>query len=318
MRRKKKTVRTKEGSHIDRVFRLARLLSTRKSGITILSLVDELDVSRASIYRDLKVLERAGFPIASSKVNGEARYSLSPHHAPLPRSRDETLALVLAKIALAPISGTSVYRALSAIANGSRDDGRVVLTATATPPGFLDVIHQAVADERDLSINYQGTGDSVARARVVEPVELRVHAGQAYVVAREKKSSRFKTFKVARVKNASVLDVRNDARRVYASDEVHRHSMGVWSGEVQRVVVRIAPDVARFVAEWPLSRDQVVRELDDGSVEVSAMVAGSMEVLRWVLRWGRNAEVIEPLALREKIEDEIRAMGERYRVVSYR
>jgi predicted DNA-binding transcriptional regulator YafY len=133
VRRKKKPARPKEGSHIDRVFRLARLLSTRKSGVTILSLVEELDVSRASIYRDLKVLERAGFPIASSKVNGEARYAFSSHHAPLPRNRDETLALVLAKIALAPIAGTSVYRALSAIANGSRDDGRVVLTVIPTP-----------------------------------------------------------------------------------------------------------------------------------------------------------------------------------------
>jgi len=106
--------------HVVRLVRLSRVLASRKKGVTLSALVEELGVSKSTVYRDLLALERAGFPITRETVNGEARHGLSPDDAPLPRHRDEALALVLAKVALAPLAGTPIYKALTALANGSR------------------------------------------------------------------------------------------------------------------------------------------------------------------------------------------------------
>jgi len=51
-----------------------------------------------------------------------------------------------------------------------------------------------------------------------------------------------------------------------------------------------------------------VIEPDGDCVVVRARVAGLEEVTRWVLRWGKDAEVLEPPALRERLRAEVQAM----------
>jgi predicted DNA-binding transcriptional regulator YafY len=76
------------------------------------------------------------------------------------------------------------------------------------------------------------------------------------------------------------------------------------------VAVRITPEGARFVHEFPLVQDQDVVPANDGSVVVRATVAGTEEVVKWALSWGRKAEVLEPMELRERVATELReALG---------
>lgn len=93
----------------------------------------------------------------------------------------------------------------------------------------------------------------------------------------------------------------------YDPDEVFRHTVGIWSGEPVDVVIRLSEMGARFLADWPLSEEQRVEPLPDGGAVVRATVAGDVEVLRWVTRWGRHAEVLKPERLRAMVADELRA-----------
>ena len=67
------------------------------------------------------------------------------------------------------------------------------------------------------------------------------------------------------------------------------------------MVLRFEPAVAARVREATWHPSQVVRELGDGSLEWRARIAGTIEIRLWILSWGDEVEVLEPVALRDDV-----------------
>lgn len=58
---------------------------------------------------------------------------------------------------------------------------------------------------------------------------------------------------------------------------------------------------------------QKVKDIKDGSLELTVQVSGEDEIMRWVLSWGKDAQVLQPKALKDRIKKEIAAMAGLYR-----
>lgn len=74
-----------------------------------------------------------------------------------------------------------------------------------------------------------------------------------------------------------------------------------------RVTVRIlfAVSVAHYIREWLWHRSQTFRDRPDGRLELTLEVADTIEIRRWVLGFGGDAEVLEPASLRDAIRHEV-------------
>ncbi|NTV32371.1 MAG: WYL domain-containing protein, partial [Deltaproteobacteria bacterium] len=57
---------------------------------------------------------------------------------------------------------------------------------------------------------------------------------------------------------------------------------------------------------------QQIGDHEDGSLTLRLKVSALDAVKRWVMRYGAQAEVLEPPELREMIMQEVREMGEIY------
>jgi predicted DNA-binding transcriptional regulator YafY len=78
------------------------------------------------------------------------------------------------------------------------------------------------------------------------------------------------------------------------------------------VTVRLSAHVARFAGEWPLAPTQTLEPQPDGAVIVHADVAGTVEAMRWVLRWGDGAEALSPPELRRAVHEQLASALDRY------
>lgn len=303
---------------VDRLIRQWKILDvlrSRRHGVTISGLRDALEVSRPTVYRDLKVLTESPLPVRKEVVNGEARYRLEGDWPSGPPSAEQLLALGTARRMLASLEGSRL------VAELDRYLGRA--PAASSPIAVMpepslhraeDVrrIEAAIRDGRRLRLRYQAVRDGEARERVIEPVELR-HVKMAwYLVAWDVDKGAWRTLKLARLHDAEVLGERATSHPPYDAAAEFGHSTGIWSGEPVEVRLRIDAAVARFLPEYPLHADARSLPQPDGSVLVTARVAGLDEVLRWALRWGRHLEVLDPPALRERIAEELRAALGRY------
>lgn len=70
--------------------------------------------------------------------------------------------------------------------------------------------------------------------------------------------------------------------------------------------------VARNVAAVNWHKTQKIKKNGDGTIEFFVKVAGTMEILWWILGYGPEVEVIEPESLRREVREGIRAMSRIY------
>ncbi|HVY70647.1 MAG TPA: WYL domain-containing protein, partial [Verrucomicrobiae bacterium] len=81
-----------------------------------------------------------------------------------------------------------------------------------------------------------------------------------------------------------------------------RDSFGVHSGQGEfAVVLRFSELVADYIREKKWHSSQELRELEDGSVELSLKLSSIVEVQRWILGWGGECTVVSPPELGENI-----------------
>lgn len=84
-------------------------------------------------------------------------------------------------------------------------------------------------------------------------------------------------------------------------------------GQPILLVALFQNDAAWHLRETPLSADQKILDEDDWRVRLNATVNDTPLLRWWLLGFGSSVEVLEPLALREKMATTARQMAWRYR-----
>lgn len=300
-----------------RQWRILEALQARRRGMTSAQLESSLGVSRATLYRDLKILVQSPLPVVRRTINGETRYSLEPQAWPkLPPTPRAVLALAVARELLRPLEGTGLVREIDRYlrAAGPTSSPRVGVAATAgaSRPGVVAAIERAIEERHRCRLRYRSAQEVNARWRLMEPVGLRLHDEALYVAAWDVERAGWRVLKASRIEDVQALDEPAVAHPPYDPADVFAHSAGVWSAPPVDVEIVVDPDKARFVDEYPLVEGQRVEPLADGSARVSARVAGIVEAVVWVLGWGRHAEAIAPPELRAAVVSEVEGATARY------
>lgn len=174
--------------------------------------------------------------------------------------------------------------------------------------GLLDDVLDAVLKSKQLAIEYEKFGDGRrVETRTIEPYTLAIHDSHFYVVGVNSGSppSELRTFRFSRILTADVLDTSFNypAPTEYDPESAFRDSIGVWSSRTAPVSVRV-----RLASKWQVMAEhhrwhssQRVQRCETGEVELTFLVRPCPEFEKWILGFGEDAEVLEPLALRDKI-----------------
>lgn len=290
---------------------VAALAGVRR-GLRVQQLIERSGCSRATVYRDLQMLMEAGIPVASEQVNGEMRYSLDFRVPPVQPTMLQCAALLVARQALKPLEGTRLLKELDSLVRSlthhrSTDPAVAVEpTPTAACKGQAITRLEAAIDRRGVvEMRYFKIKGSAPETRRIEPCEIRMHGNQVYLVAFDLDREDYRTFKLSRITEVELTEDSARNRDQYDPQLLFQGSVGVWTGPEIDVVIYLSPGAARFVQEWPLSSEQQVQQQSDGSSILRARVAGTLETMRWVLRWGKNATVMEPVELRQQVHEEL-------------
>ena len=305
-----------------RQWRIIEALNGTRFGLTVAQLVQRVGASRATIYRDVTLLMEVGFPIDKSMVNSEARYRIDDHPAaPLRLSPLQLSAIHFARERLTPLEGTSVVRELDRVLAQAKEKERPALAlslgdAAHPTPRASAAIERALRDRRRLRFVYAGVKERAASERHVDPLALHLSDNHLYLAAYDLDKEALRTFKLVRMSDVEVLSEPASRHDEYDTGDLFADAVKAWSGEVIEVRVRVPARLARFADEWPLVEGQTITETGDGFAIVIAEVAGLIEPMRWVLRWGGDAVVLSPPELGTMVVAELRRALEGYESVN--
>ena len=308
----------------ERILTLHRLLKSAHYPVPLPRLMDELECSRATLYRDIAFLRDAlGAPIESGGGEQAAfRYEVGEgERFELPGlwlTSDELAALlalneligrsgpgVLAG-ALAPFkariegllsdqgSGKALpIERIRVIAWGERRLDQQVFRITAG----------AVLERRQLRFRYRARTTNSDSRRTVSPQRLTHYRDNWYLDAWDHDREALRSFAVDRILEPHALE--DKAIDVADADlnEMLSSSYGIFAGKPKAwATIRFSPHAARWVADEHWHSQQKGEWLPDGRYELQVPYSNSRELLMDVLKYGPDAEIVAPLPLREEMK----------------
>ncbi len=314
---------------------ILRELDANVTGITIAALARRRRVHQRTIRRDLAALEQAGFPLTTEKNDGTARWKLTSK--PFKRLTQsglgltEICALYMSRSMLEALAGTpfrdELTRALQkiqpALPDGVRrflDELPAVLIAKGEGPKRRDErrmrdivprILEASLQRRCCTMTYHSFSSRRVKTYEIEPYRLAYAQGGLYLIAFVPEYAQMRTFAVERIRALEVQQQHFDGKRKLSS-KPFPHSIGVHTGEPQRIEIEFDRRVADYVKEREWHQSQRVEDRPDGSILMTLDVCDDPALRSWILSYGPLARVVRPGALAEEILEELEEARERY------
>ncbi len=199
---------------------------------------------------------------------------------------------------------------------------------------LIDDLMVAIEDRRAVFLTYQSLRATEPVTYDIYPFGLTYHRDSLYLVGQkvERTASRMPSPTRTGRGEASESDdnaIRHwkvDRIEALALEEIHFNrpddfdlrahfakSFGVFHGDgAVHATVRFSPTVARYVQESTWHESQKLTSEKDGSLLAEFDLDGTEEIARWLLSFGRHAEVLEPQELRESVCAELEALLSRY------
>jgi predicted DNA-binding transcriptional regulator YafY len=169
---------------------------------------------------------------------------------------------------------------------------------------FKDVLEGCLKKKRLRFIHYSPARDKKSN-RIVDPYHLFNYMGSWHLIGYCHLREGLRDFALSRMTDTKVLDEPFKRSADFNIKDYFDSSFGIYKGKpVEQVTLRFSPQKSRWVKDQIWHKDQKVKYLEDGSIELSFLVTQFHEVKMEILRHGDKVEVIKPKSLRKLIKTE--------------
>ncbi len=316
-------------------FRTITRLVGRPQGASLQHLRDALEVSRATINRDLEYLrDRFNAPIDWDRDDGV--YRLRPHGADGQRfelpglwlDEREMLALLTMQRLVGELQPGFLSRQLKPLADrlqaliggAGHPAGEIARRVKVLPMGarratleHFERVAGALLERRRVKLRYRGRGRGEDTEREVSPQRLVHYRDNWYLDAWCHLRGDLRSFSVDAIQAATVLATKADDVPEATLDEVLGSGYGIFSGKATKVAkLRFSAERARWVACEVWHPQQKGAYLADGRYELELPYASELELVMDVMKYGAECEVVGPEELRREVGERVGAVGRVY------
>ena len=340
-----KTVEENDGSDPDRHWKLVlkrqwdilHLLAMTRPGLTLEELAAKFEVSEKTIKRDLKTLEYVfGALRTKNEAHGRKRYCFdkSPFTFGLSLDRDELLAIYVGQELMTPLRGTYFWegweQSLKKIKGILREETvkyaervapffkrfePLVTPYTEQMKNLIDQTLISMVDSCALRIKYRSIKARRSKTYDIYPYNFVYWNASIYLIGYCCRDRKTKIWKVDRLYDAQTLPKRKFARKDFDVEHFLSNAVAPFVGEtpVELVTVRFTGYAARIITEEKIRPIEELVKEPSGAVVAKIRTETGKSLTRWILGFGRYAEILAPDSLRQKFLSELEAVQELYR-----
>ncbi|MEM7453646.1 MAG: WYL domain-containing protein [Planctomycetota bacterium] len=327
-----------------RQHKILQILERVRFGKTLKELqqdiIDELGLNSLhtrTLRRDLEALQAAGIDVDSHDTQRGKVWKLGPRAKSTTKisfSASELIALSLGRQLMFPLAGTPFWMGIESFWNKVQEEipssvlthyekYRRTLRVLGVPAksyekqhGIIKTINRAILEHRVVEVEYHAVGKS-PKVRSIEPYSINLIQSSIYITAAacevDDPAERVRSFKLDRFNKAKLLDEWFKVPDDLDLDEYVGRGMGAFLGnKVRNFKIRIGPHAARWVQEDPWHPEQKIKQLKDGSIELSVKAVNDMEIVPRVLQLGGDAEIISPESARKEMRKIVEELAEKY------
>ncbi len=318
-------------NRLERIYHIHKLLKSSRHPVPRQRLIEALEVSRATISRDLEYMrDFMDAPVDYDHQRNGYYYKPDAPEFELPGlwfNPSELYALLASEQLLEAVQPglLSPYitplkmriRKLLEQSGGHAENvtGRILLRSIArrnTEPENFIAVANAVLAGHPLRITYHGRQRDDATTRTVHPQRLMHYRDNWFLVAWCEHAGEPRTFSLDRIRTTTPLDT---PLKQLDDEALERHlgaSYGIFTGEANEwAVLRFTPQAARWVEAETWHPDQI-GQWQDGAYQLQIPYSDPTELIMEILKYGPEVEVVAPEGLRAEVAVRLRTAAGRY------
>lgn len=321
---------------VERQIHILSVLSDSKKGYTIQEIHQSIqnlgiDVSKKTVERDIDDLSRL-FYVYEEEVNGETRYRAE-------KLKIKDIAFTIPELVslyflqqvikhyqtldVGKTAGALIQRVLEQVPpiNQSYLDfiselfvvnpAEVVLEKHVDE-NYLQMAREAIEKKHRLKLEYHSFNSDELTSRVVDPYIMEIREGCYHLIGFCHLRNEVRDFRISRIKKLEMLDetfVRpENFYEQYSKDRFEKMT----GDEKIDLKIIFEDQAAKYVKEYESSKADKITDLDDNRILFEKKTTYTPDILQWVLRFGADAEVIEPEGFRFEVMWEAKRMAQKY------
>ena len=302
-----------------------------QKGVTLRTIEEALEVSRATVKRDLALMrDSLGAPILFDRATHRYRYDETENKFELPGlwfNASELYALLASQQLLETVQPGFLRSRIGPLKTRIRQllgasgyDAQIV-SERVKLQGFavrnvdnetFGRVSRAVLSARQAAITYEGRARAESTHRVIHPYTLLHYRDNWYLAAWCENSLAIRIFSLDRIREVTNLDKPVGEIDEKALDRELGASFGIFSGVAEDwAVLRFSPERAKWVADERWHPAQLGRY--DGEVyELQVPYSNPTELVLDILKFGADVEVVSPPSLRTLVARRLRMAAALY------
>jgi predicted DNA-binding transcriptional regulator YafY len=296
----------------ERLYRLHELLKNARYPVSRDKLMEELECSRATLYRLKDELECWGALVESDERGFYLDKSDDFELPGLHLSGEEIRGLLMAGHLLQDIQGESLQKPLQRLMNtigdlletgGYRPRSVQVIRALArpVPPEIFNTVFAATQAGQRLKIRYHARSHDSVSDREVSPQRLTNYRNAWYLDAWCHRAEGFRSFALEQIEAAEQLPTK---ATLFEDAELNTHfggAYGIFAGQPDKTArLRFSARVKPWVEKERWHSKQAQHEDEDGCLLLEIPYHHDQELLMDILRYGADVVVESPQELRQK------------------
>ena len=197
-----------------------------------------------------------------------------------------------------------------------------VKTTNTTVYYSIDQVHSAIRDNLQIAFKYyEYTIGKQRRQRhegneyIVSPFSLIWDDENYYMLAWDDRKKAFKHFRVDKMNSIRILETPRQGVEDFNKLDMSAYSkmtFGMFSGEAKNVRLRFADHLAGVVFDR-FGMDIMVAPDGEGHFSFTCELVPSPQFYGWIAAFGKDAEILSPLSVREEMKQRTASIAELYK-----
>ena len=286
------------------------------------SLSEQFEISAKTAQRDIDFMrDRLLCPLDYDSSQKGYYYDNETFSLPMVYlSSEELSALLIARKMLQDISGgaigdeissivdkiTNILKKHSVVADQIDDAFSFQLIEySPAPETVFRAVLEGCLKKKCLSFIYYSPATEEKSERMVEPYHLLNYMGTWHTIGYCHLRKEIRDFALSRISEAKVLTESFKTPADFDFKKYFLSTFGLYKGKsAKEVILRFTPEKSKWIKDQIWHKNQKVKLLKDGSLEISFPVSDFSEIKREILKHGDAVTVIKPESLRELIKSE--------------
>ena len=179
---------------------------------------------------------------------------------------------------------------------------------------FLSRLLDAIQNVKKVNFDYTSFATNKLKERTVTPLLLKEYRNRWYLISHDEEKLKVITYALERMDNVVVNLEEGNVPENFSPENFFEHTIGIttYDAKPERIELKTNNLAAKYIESQPFHHTQEKLKVGKNKTTFTLKVIVTEELIREILSYGGEIEVVSPRSLRDKIMDRLADMINNY------